>query len=111
MILNGFDESDESDIDNEEFEETFDNSDEQEDLVVDGVLDEDCDLEFYVFGREKFLKGKKNGRYVKIESDEEYIEFRRRRMEFGVEFLDRFLIFVNRLLEVMNRVWVVLLNQ
>lgn len=28
MILNGFDESDESDIDNEEFEETFDNSDE-----------------------------------------------------------------------------------
>lgn len=111
MILNGFDESDESDIDNEEFEETFDNSDEQEDLVVDGVLDEDCDSEFYVFGREKFSKGKKNGRYVKIESDEEYIEFRRRRMEFGVEFLDRFLIFVNRLLEVMNRVRVVLLNQ
>lgn len=102
MILNGFDESDESDMENEDLGEIYDSSDEiEEDSAVDGVSDEECESETQASEKDKISKTKKNGRRAKTDSEEEHTEPRRRRMDRH-NFSDRSLILASRLLEVMN---------
>lgn len=99
MILNGFDESDESEV--EKDGEVSDNSDEmEEDSAVDGVSDEDCGSEDKASAKGTSPKVKKNGRRAKTDSEEEHTEPRRRRMDARH---DRSLILASRLLEVMNQ--------
>ncbi|XP_061175493.1 protein-L-isoaspartate O-methyltransferase domain-containing protein 1-like [Saccostrea echinata] len=104
MILNGFDESDESELEKDDNGEVSDNSDEmEEDSAIDGVSDEDCGSVDQASAKGKSLKVKKNGRRAKTDSEEEHTEPRRRRMDTRHDFSDRSLILASRLLEVMNQ--------